>query len=195
MKKKTLALSVCVFAALCAPIFAAPPAPPPALPAPKILVFDQSAVMTASKVGQDISRQAKTYSDQAKADLEAQAKALQAQGQALQQQVAILSADVKEKKMKDFQAKEAALQQLADRKQAQIQYSFALAQQQMGNKLGPILKQIMTQRGANMLIDKRAVLMATVGGVDITPDVINMLNQQISSLKVNLVSPPAAPAH
>jgi hypothetical protein len=41
------------------------------------------------------------------------------------------------------------------------------------------------------VLDKQAVVMATVGGYDITSDVIGRLNQQMPTYKVNLNAPPA----
>ena len=55
----------------------------------------------------------------------------------------------------------------------------------MEAKLGPILQQLVKERGANMVLDKQAVVFATAGGFDITGDAINQLNQKMPSLKVN----------
>jgi Skp family chaperone for outer membrane proteins len=188
--KKILALSLISFAAIAVPALAAPP---PAIPAPKILVIDRAAILTQSKVGQDVARQAKAYSDQAKADLAAQAKSLQAQEQALQQQIAILAPDVKNQKIKEFQGKEAALQALVTKKEQMIQYGVYLANQTMAQAVGPIVKQLMQERGANMVLDRNSVVSASDSSFDVTAMAIDRLNQKLSSLKVNLASPPAAP--
>jgi len=186
--KKILALALMLFAANMLPALAAPP---PAIPAPKILVIDRAAILTQSKVGQDVARQARAYSDQAKADLAAQAKSLQAQEQALQQQIAILAPDVKNQKIKEFQGKEAALQALVTKKEQMIQYGNYLATQQIAAAVGPIVKQLMQERGANMVLDRNSVVSASDNSFDITVVAIDRLNQKLSSLKVNLASPPA----
>jgi outer membrane protein len=188
--KKTLALSLILLAI---PIASAVAAAPPA-PAPKILVIDRAAILTQSKVGMDVARQAKAFSDQAKNDLAAQAKSLQAQEQALQQQIAILAPDVKNQKIKDMQAKEQSLQALATKKEQMIQYGVYLANQSMAQAVGPIVKQLMQERGANMVLDRNAVVSASDSNFDITAQAIQMLNQKLSSLKVNLTAPPTAAA-
>jgi Skp family chaperone for outer membrane proteins len=164
-------------------------------PQPKIVVLDRRAIMTFTKAGQDIARQMQAYSNQAKNDLAARGKALQAEGRTLQQQVAILAPDLKAKKLADFQARETALQNEVQRKDEQMRTAFALAQQTMEQKLGPILQALVKQRGANLVLDKQAIVYAPqTSGFDITADCIKALDQQMPSLKVNFnVTAPPAP--
>jgi Skp family chaperone for outer membrane proteins len=163
-------------------------------PQPKIVVLDRAAIMQFSKVGQDIAKQIQAYSTQAKADLQAQGRGLEAEERNLQQQVAILAPDLKAKRIAAFQAKQQALQGQVQRKDEQMRYAFAQARAQMEAKLGPILQGLVKSHGANMVLDKQAVVFATQSGFDITGDAINQLNQQLPSLKVNFnVTPPPAP--
>lgn len=163
-------------------------------PQPKIVVLDRAAIMQFSKAGQDIAKQIQAYSTQAKADLQNQGRALESEERTLQQQVAILAPDVKAKRVAAFQAKQAALQAQVQKKDEQMRYAFAQARQQMEAKLGPILQGLVKAHGANMVLDKQAVVFATQGGFDITGDAINQLNQQLPTLKVNFnVTPPPAP--
>lgn len=158
-------------------------------PPPKIVVIDRATVMRASKVGQDIVRQINQYTEQAEKDLKGRGTALRSEGQSLQQQMAILSADVKARKMKEFQAKEAGLQAEAQKKQNLIQGGFIKARGQIEQALGPILQGIMAERGANLMLDRNAVVLGTVD-VDITGLAVQRLNQKLPSLKVELVPPP-----
>jgi Skp family chaperone for outer membrane proteins len=194
MMKKTVFLAS-VFALFTTTAFAAgpQPAPPPALPAPKILVINRQAILQFSKVGQDIARQVNAYATQAKNDMASQSKALQAEGQALQQQVAILAPDVKQKRIDAFQAKEAGLQATAQRKEQAIQGGLLKAQQAVEVVLGPILQGLLQQRGANMILDKNAVVYANSAAFDITQPAIDQLNQKMSTLKVTLDASAAAP--
>jgi outer membrane protein len=163
-------------------------------PQPKIVVLDRAAIMQFSKAGQDIAKQIQAYSAQAKADLQAQGRGLEAEERNLQQQVAILAPDLKAKRIAAFQAKQQALQGQVQRKDEQMRYAFAQARAQMEAKLGPILQGLVKARGANIVLDKQAVVFANQSGFDITGDAINQLNQQLPSLKVNFnVTPPPAP--
>ena len=171
-----------------------PPAPPPQGVAPaKIIVINRQAILQFSKVGQDIARQVQALANQAKNDMAAQSKALQAEGQQLQQQVAILSGDAKQKKIDAFQAKENAFQAEGQRKEQEIQGGLLKAQSQVEGVLGPILQAILQQRGANMMLDKNAVVLANGTVIDITQQAIEQLNQKMTTVKVTLDASAAAP--
>jgi outer membrane protein len=163
-------------------------------PAPKLVVLDRAAIMQYSKAGQDIGKQIQAYATQAKNDLGAQGRALQAEQRTLQQQVAILAPDVKAKRIAAFTAKEQSLQAVAQKKDEQIKAALFAARQQMEQTLGPILQQLVKERGANIVLDKQAVVFATAGGFDITGEAINRLNQKLPTVKVNFNAPPPAAA-
>ena len=183
---RTLAFAGLAACAVATPVFADPPQP-------KIVVVDRAGILRFSKVGQDVAKQMQAAATQAKADLSGQAKSIQNEERTLQQQVAILAPDVKAKKVAAFQARAQSLQGAAQRKDEQLKAAFAQAQKAMEDALGPILQQIVKERGANIVLDKQAVVFATQGGFEITSDVINRLNQKLPAFKINLNAPAAAP--
>lgn len=188
--KKTL-LAIIFLAAASAPALAANPPPP--MPQ-RILLIDRQAILRFSKVGQDVAHQVETYGNQAKGEIAGQQKALQAEAQQLQQQIAILAADAKAKKVQAFEAKQAGLQAAAQKKEQAIQGGFMVAQQTIAKTLEPILQSLMQQRGANMILDKNALVYASPDAVkafDITQPAIEQLNQKLPALKVLLAAPPA----
>lgn len=188
--KKTL-LAIIFLAAVSAPALAANPPPP--MPQ-RILLIDRQAILRFSKVGQDVAHQVEVYGNQAKGEIAGQQKALQAEAQQLQQQIAILAADAKAKKVQAFEAKQAGLQAAAQKKEQAIQGGFMVAQQTIAKTLEPILQSLMQQRGANMILDKNALVYASPDAVkafDITQPAIEQLNQKLPALKVSLAAPPA----
>ncbi|HEY2068756.1 MAG TPA: OmpH family outer membrane protein [Rhizomicrobium sp.] len=174
------------------PVLAGPPAPPAnaSVPAPKIVVVDRNRLLNGSKVAQDIARQGQAYIAAIRHDLKPDADQLQKDFQAYQTQAAILSADVKARKMKDFQNRQAGLQQKAFKRQAQIRYGVFLAQKEIEKQLDPILTQLMNERGANLLFDRAAIIKGTGGSLDITQAAIDRLDQKMPSYKVQLTDPP-----
>lgn len=161
-----------------------------ATPTPKILVIDRTMILRTSKVGQEIVRQVNAYTQQAENDLKGQGTALRREGESLKQQLAILSADVKARKVKEFEARQAGLQQLAQKKQGLIQGGFFKARQDVERALGPVLQGIMVERGANLLLDRNAVVMGTDPSVDVTALAVQRLDQKMPSIKVELIPPP-----
>ncbi len=188
MTRTSLKLALAALALSATPVLADPPQA-------KIVVLDRAAILQFSKVGQDIARQMQNYANQAKNDLQAQGRALEKEGQQLQQQVAILAPDVKQKRLEAFQAKQRSLQAVAGRKDEQLKAGFAQARATMETTLGPILQQLVKERGANLVLDKQAVVFANASGFDITGEAINRLNQKLPSIKVDMnAKPPAPPA-
>jgi outer membrane protein len=176
-----------------APAPAKPKAPAPAtgaVPVPRIIVVDRQAILRASSVGQDIVRQVNAYTQSAEKEFRAQQDALQKESQTLQQQVAILAPDVRAQKIRAFQSKEAAFKQKVEARQALIQGGVLKARQQVEAALGPILQGIMQQRGANILLDRAAIVLGMVD-IDVTQLTIQRLNQKLPTVKVQLVSAPA----
>jgi Skp family chaperone for outer membrane proteins len=178
-----------------APASAQPkPGSPPSnagVPAPKILVIDRNAILRASKVGQDIVRQVNSLTVSAENEFKNEGQGLQREGQALQQQVAILAPDVKARKIRDFQAKQVAFQRKVEARQGLIQGGVFQARQKVEAALGPILQGIMQERGANLLLDRAAVVLGTVN-VDVTSVAVQRLDQKMPSIKIGLAPLPPA---
>ena len=195
MKKTILTLAFLGAGALPALAANPPPAPQQQQVQLKFLLIDRQAILRFSKVGQDVARQIDAYGNQAKAEIAGQQKALQAEATKLQQDIAILSPDAKAKKVADFDAKQAAMQAAAQKKEQLIQGGFLKAQQTVAQTLEPILQNLMQQRGANLILDKNAVVYASpqaVSAYDITLAAVDQLNQKLPTLKVDLTAPQAA---
>ncbi len=182
--KKTLAISLILLAAA-APALAAPPQP-------KIVVLDRTALIQFSKAGQDVSKQLQTLSSQTQASLASQQKSLAAEGEKLRQEVAILGAEARKQREDAFNAKVRNAQAGAERRQVQLQQAAAQAQGTIAKALEPIVNEIVKARGANMVVDKSAVIFASNNAFDITPDAIAKLDAQLPTVKVTLGG--AAPA-
>lgn len=163
---------------------AAPPAPPPqGVPQPKILVIDRAAILRGSAVGQSIMKQVQALTINAENGLKARDAALRAEGGQLQQQLAILAPAVKKQKIAAFEAKQQALQADVQKQQGLIQGGVLVARQQIERALGPILQKIMVERGANLLFEKAAIVIGAPQ-FDITPLVIQRLNQALPTVQV-----------
>ena len=179
--------------AIAASMFVAPaaaqPKPAAGTPVPKILVINREAILRLSKVGQDIVKQVNGYTQAAEKEFKGQGEQLRKDGAALQQQLAILAPDVKAKKIADFENRQRALQAKVETRQQQIQGGVLQARQKIETALGPIVQGIMQERGATLLLDRGAIVWGT-GDIDITRTAIPRLDQKMSSVKVNLVSPP-----
>ena len=183
-------LTVALLAAAATPVLAAPP------PQPKVVVLDRVAILQASKVGRNVAEQLQALNVQTKNSYDAQQKSLAAEAAQLRQQIAIMAADARQKKEDAFNAKVAGMEQSAQRRALQIQQAGQVAQAAISKALGPIVEQIVKDHGANMVIDKQAVIYSNSDAFNITPEAIAKLDAAMSGYKVVLGAPmpAAAPA-
>ena len=156
---------------------------------PRVIVIDRNALLSISTAGEAMLADVEALTAAADREFQAAANALQEEAAALQQELAILAPDIRTQRQQEFQNKQTALQNRMQDRQTQIQNGFAIAGQQIDQALAPILQAIMTERGANMLLDRNAVILATID-VDVTPTAIERLNEVLPTLDVTLSATP-----
>ena len=178
-----------------APAVSTAPAPSPAAaaaqaaaggpPVPRVIVIDRNFIMQRSLAGKDMVAQTQNLSRAAETQFRSEQTALETEGGQLQQQLAILAADVRDKREKDFLTKQQAFQTRVQTRQAEIQAGFNKAARQLEVALEPILQGIMRERGANMVLDRGAVIIASVD-IDVTPLAVERLDKALPRVKVEL---------
>lgn len=174
------------------PVAAPAPARPAAQsgpPEPRIIVIDRNFILQRSSAGQDMVNQVQNLSKQAETEFKNQETQLSTEATQLQQQLAILAPDAREQKEKEFTNKQQAFQTKVAQRQAEIQAGFNKAAHQLEVALEPILKTIMVERGANMVVDRSAIILSTVD-VDVTPVAVQRLDKALPHVKVELTAPP-----
>ena len=176
---------------------------------PRIIVIDRNFILQRSSAGQDMLAQVQTLSKAAETDFKTQEQALATEAGQLQQQLAILAPDVRDQKEKEFTNKQQAFQGRVQARQQEIQAGFNKAARQVEVALEPILKAIMIERSANMVLDRSAVILSAAD-VDVTPVAVQRLDKALPHVEVDLtpvataaaaprptttpsITPPAAP--
>ena len=157
---------------------------------PRLIVIDRNFILQRSSAGQEMLAQAQALSKQAETEFKAQEAALTTEAGQLQQQLAILAPDVRDQKEKDFTTKQQAFQARVTQRQAEIQAGFNKTARQLEVALEPILKAIMTERGANMVLDRTSVILSSVD-IDVTPVAVQRLDKALPHVKVELTAVPA----
>jgi outer membrane protein len=155
-----------------------------------ILFLDRGAVFRQSAVGADMYKQVETLAKKMEGDLAPENKKLQADVQQLQSQASLLSAEVRQQKVKELEGRRQAFQKKVQDRQAAIQTGLANARTQVEKALGTILEKLMTERGANVLLDRGLVVLGSTG-LDVTGTVIQRLNTALPKVTVTPVAPKA----
>jgi Skp family chaperone for outer membrane proteins len=164
-------------------------------PTAVILFLDRATVLRQSKVGQDMYKQVEALAKKMETDFAPENKKLQADVQALQQKAAVLAPDARQAEVKKLEARRQAFQKKVQDRQAAIQAGLAQSRQQVEKALGPILTQLMNERGANLLLDRGLVVLGATD-LDVTSTVIARLNTALPKVTVTPIAPkaPAKPA-
>ena len=174
-----------VSAALAATVLMPSAASAQAVPAAAIAVVDLEKVTTDCTSCKTANAALQAQVASLKSRQQQLATPLQTEGKSIQAAIDALNGKepdaALQARVKAFQAKQAAGAQEIQRQEQQIQRNQAYIQQQIQAKLSPIYQQVMTRRGANVLLETGATL-ATTTRVDVTSDVVAALNSALPTI-------------
>jgi outer membrane protein len=200
LKNKTLWTTAAIAAALtfgvvasqaapaAAPV-AAPAAAAVRAPAAVILFLDRGTVLRQSSVGKDMYAQVEALAKKMEGDFSPENKKLQDDVAAFQKAAGVMQPDARQAKIKELETRRAAFQKKVQDRQASIQTGLANSRTVVEKALGPILQKLMTERGANLLLDRGLVVL---GATDL--DVTNVVVQRLNTALPKVTVTPAAPA-
>ena len=176
---------------------AAAPAPAAAAgkpaPAAVILFLDRGTVLRKSAVGTDMYKQVEALAKKMETDFAPENKKIQTDIQALQAQADVLTPQARQAKVKELETRRQSLQKKVQDRQASIQGGLANARTTIERALAPILEKLLTERRANLLLDRGLVVLGATE-LDITNTVIERLNKSLPKVVVTPAAPKAAPA-
>jgi outer membrane protein len=156
-----------------------------ALPTAKIVFVDFTRISEDSLVGKDVKAQLDQYGLRLKSRQEELQKQLDDEGKTLEAKEKVLSPDIFQTQVQAFQQKARQAELELQQKKQLLDRASQQAELEISRNLRPIIKDLMTARGANLVMAKSWIYMDT-GGFDITGDVIQRLDQTLTTYKVNL---------
>lgn len=164
-----------------------------------ILIVDQNRVMRDSEVGKHIKRQLESIGKSMEAEMKPQQAALKSDSERLFSELKSMSVDALksrpdlQQRARAFEEKRNKAQLEAKYKQAELQRTEQKALIQVNQKLESILKALVAERNADVIIDRTIVI---YGGerADVTDTVISRLNAQMKTVPVSRVRLPRTPA-
>ena len=111
-------------------------------------------------------------------------KNLQDEEKKLIQQKKLISQDEYKKKVNELREKVSNLQKSRSETLQKIGKQRAKAKQELLDNLNPIIKKYMAEKQIRMVIDKKNLILADEK-LDITSDIMKLLNAKIKSVKLN----------
>ena len=168
------------------------------LPAPVIGVVDTDQIIRTCTQCTAANTQLQAQAQQLQQRAEALGAPLRTEEQALtgllnalpqgQQPDATLT-----QRVQTFQTNQQNAAREIEGRQQQLQRNLAFVRQQIAQRIQPAIQQVATQRGANIVLDRSASLIAPAPTLDITAAVLALVNQNATPLNVN-APPPQQPA-
>lgn len=156
--------------------------------APVILVVDMDQLVAQSKAGKTIPGQAEDVRKSVAAELEAEASKLQKDIENFEKNSELMSEEVRVKTAQELQVRyQRVLPQRAQIADQAFRIALQNAQAKILQESQPILKKIVEDRGATVLLDRASVMYAAVE-TDVTQEVIAALDKKIDEVEVQKIS-------
>ena len=163
--------------------------------AQQVLVMSEERILRESAVGQHIAAELQRVGQEIQGELEPLGESIRQENEALSAETSALSEEAVRQRP-DLVSRLQTLQQDAQqfelrRRQAQQELvaTERAAMRPVLETLQVVLREIVEERGAAVLLDRANVVYATEA-VDITPSAIERLNQRITTTPVNRVRMP-----
>jgi len=158
--------------------------------APVIIIVDVQQILRDSLVAKNIQGQMNDRTDRYTKEVSAQENELRRTQDELERQRTVLSPDAFNTKMRDFQQRYDALDHGVQVTRQALQQAYNDAMTKVENTALQIISDIASERKANLVITKAAVLFEAPG-LDITQDVIHRLDEKLPSVPLAVAQEPS----
>ncbi|MBX2854010.1 MAG: OmpH family outer membrane protein [Rhodobacteraceae bacterium] len=154
-----------------------------------VLIVSMDRILRESAAGGSVQEQAESLRERLRASLDDRRKKLRDEERELAKLRDTMERDAFDERVADFEAQVRELRRDEQGDSGRLQRAVGLARAQLREQLAGILVQLMTERGAGVMIDKKQVLVSA-NGLDVTDEAIKRLDAVVSRLEVNLTSEP-----
>ncbi len=170
-----------------------------ALPAAQIGMVDTDRISRTCGPCAAALQQLQTQEQQIDQRRQQLATPLQTEGNALQTAINALPQGSQpdaalRTRIQTFQTNQNNAETEIQQRAATLQRNAGFVQQQISQRLLPAIQQVGQQRGATMVLDRRAVLVPINSAIDITDAVLAVVNQNTAPLNVTAPPPQQQPA-
>ncbi|MBI3676887.1 MAG: OmpH family outer membrane protein [Proteobacteria bacterium] len=159
-----------------------------------VVSIDRSAILKSSRAGNFVVRRIMAMTAEAEAEFKLQGDHLRQEGNQLMQKVRHIrhmSVEV-ELEIHGFELQQKAFEKEVSQRQTELQNGALMARYQIEKTLEPIVVKIQRDHGANVLIDRNAVVVGTAD-IDVTAEAIDALDAALQEPKVERLKDPPPP--
>ena len=141
-------------------------------------------ILNESDAGKKAQNSLKNKLDNGIKNLNAKEKEIQQEEKKIIQQKKVISQEDYKKKVSNLRNKVSSLQKERNTLLQTVSKQRGIARKEILNSLNPIIKNYMKEKNIRMVIDKKNVLLADEN-LDITKDIMALLNKKLKSIKLN----------
>ena len=146
--------------------------------------LDFKSILNNSDAGKKANKYLKDQLDQGIKKLKDREKQLQKEEKDIIQQKKVLSPEEYKKKITSLRTKASSLRKDRNLILESISKKRRNARNQLLNSLNPIVKNYMAEKNIKIVLDKKSILLGDED-LDITKDIIALLNQKLKSINLN----------
>ncbi len=146
--------------------------------------LDFKYILNQSDAGKKAQTYLKNKLDNGIKALQKKEKTIQEEERKIIQQKKVISAEEYKKKVTELRNKVASLQKERDSLLTDVSKQRSKAKSELLKNLNPIIKEYMKEKNIRMVLDKKSMLLAD-DSLDITQDIVKLLNSKLKSIKLN----------
>ena len=145
---------------------------------------DFKYILNESTAGKKAQDALKSKLNNGLKNLNEKEKKIQDEERKIIQQKKLISPDEYKKKVSDLRKKVSSLQSERNKLLENISKERSKARKELLKNLNPILSDYMKENNVRMIIDRKSILLADEN-LDITDEIISILNKKLTSIKIN----------
>lgn len=146
--------------------------------------LDFKSILNESDAGKKAQSFLKNKLEKGIKDLKSKETKIQEEEKKIIQQKKVISAEEYKKKVTDLRSKVSALQKERNSLLESVAKQRTKARNELLRNLNPIIKDYMKEKKIRMVVDKKSLLLADEN-LNITKDIMSLLNKKLKSIKLN----------
>lgn len=159
------------------------------IPPAVIAVIDAQRINRDAQALKTARQQLEQFRFSFQSEIVKEEEKLRAEDQELARQRSVLTPEVFEQRRQAFQGKVIELQRRIQERSQSLDKMLGGVRDQVTQEVVGIMKQLSTERGFNMVLDRAQLQMPVADNFDITTEVLKRLDQRLPSVKVALPGP------
>ena len=157
-----------------------------AVPQPVVIVIDTNRIMREAKVVVEIARQVEAIGARYGREFKAAEARLRQEDQALTDQRSLLSKEADKAKVQALREKLAELRTRAQRQRTALDRARSEAVRKVQGRLVSVARELAGKVGANIVIQKAALVWADGEALEFTEDALERLNEVLPSVTIEV---------